>query len=97
MMINISICNDAIYKTCNHVLNTLYDTNIRFITIPTNSIETSFRIVNESGVKMSIGHSPDTGGELETILLDTDDHLIRDTLLYHNNLEDLIKYILEIK
>lgn len=96
-MNNISICNSSIYKTCNCVLNTLYDTNVRFITIPTNSIDTSFRLVNESGVKMSIGHSPDTGGELETILLDTDDHLMHDTLLYHKDTEDLIKYILEVK
>jgi hypothetical protein len=96
-MNNIPMCNDAIYKTFNYVLDTLYATDISFATIPTNYIDTSFRIVTESGVKMSICHSPDTGGELETILLDTDNSLVHDTLLYHENVEDLIKYILAVK
>lgn len=96
-MNNLSICNDAVYNTFNYVLNTLYDTDISFVTIPTNFVQTSFRIVTHSGVKMSIGHSPDTGGELETILLDTNDNLIHDTLQYHEDLDHLIKYIVEVK
>lgn len=96
-MNNISICNDAIYNTFNYVLDALYDTKISFVTIPTNSTVTSFRIVTESGVKMSIGHSPDTGGQLETILLDSDNNLMHDTLEYHADMDNLIKYIVEVK
>lgn len=90
-MENLSKCNAAVNNTYNYVRDTLSD--ISFVTVPTHFLQTSFRIVTRSGVKMSIGHSPDTGGELETILLDANDDLLDDTLEYHENLDNLVKYI----
>lgn len=67
---------------------------IIFDTVPTGMFTTSFRIITKNGQKISIGHSLDTGGELETILVNQDNTLNHDSLIYHNNREDLVEYIL---
>jgi len=44
---------------------------------------------------MSIAHTMDTCGELETIILDANGALDHDTLMYHDNREELLKYIMD--
>lgn len=95
-MNNIFACNKAICETYQYLNDNCDKTNHKYITVPTNVFMTSFRIVMESGVKLSIAHSLDTGGELETILINKDDSIDHYSLLYHKNREELIEYIIEL-
>ena len=90
------ICHKAIYETFMCLNDNHQMTKHKYITVPTGMFTNSFRIVMESGVKLSIAHPLDTGGELETVLINNDDSIDHLSLLHHNNREELINYILEL-
>lgn len=88
-MNNFHNCNKAAIET----FQCLADTKHEYVSAPSNPFATSFRIVTESGVGVSIAHSIDTNGILETILVNHDDSLNHDTLIYHESRKDLIEYL----
>lgn len=93
-MNNIILCNRAILETFYRLEENYHKLNHDYITTPSDTYSTSFKIIINSGVKISIAHTIDTGGELETVLIKDDDSLNDNTIQYHENREQLIEYIL---
>lgn len=94
-MNNIIRCNQEIMETYSFLCNKKSQTHHVVLNIPNNIFSTSFRILTNDGIKMSISHSIDTCGELETILICDNNYIDRDTTLNHKNREELLKYILQ--
>ena len=94
-MQNLLYCNQETVKTYSFLTENINKTNHEFLNVVEIMIGTSFRIKTRNNVVMSIAHTMDTCGELETIILDANGDLDHDTLMYHDNREELLKYIME--
>jgi hypothetical protein len=57
-----------------------------------NGLVTNFHMLSNNK-KLSISCSPDTGGEIETVLFTSDNKIVHDSITFHNNIDELKIYL----
>lgn len=65
----------------------------KFLNYPIDEKSNSFNISSPKNNMIIVKHSIETGGGLETILMDKNDNLKYDTLEYHDTHKDLLEYL----
>lgn len=93
MLRYLMFCKREIINTYNYLDENKEYLGIIFLSIPDNMLSTKFRIMTKNLNKISIAHTEDTSEELQTVLLNDDYTINKDSLVYHKNREDLFKYI----
>lgn len=93
MLRYLMFCKREIINTYNYLDEKKEYLGIIFLSIPDNMLSTQFRIMTKKMNKISIAHTEDTNEELQTVLLNDDYTIIKDSLVYHKNKEDLFEYI----
>jgi hypothetical protein len=90
----VQICNNKIKDIYNELLNEKNsDWEIKEQHL--NGISTNF-IIEVNKKKISIACSVDTGGEIESIKIDDSGELDNDSLMFHNDIDELRKYLVEL-
>lgn len=88
-------CHSKIVDTFQYIVDNYK--SAKFQSYPLHECSTSFILVNENNVKISIACPIDTCGELETFKFNNNNEIDNDTLEYHENNDKLLEYIKLLK
>lgn len=91
LIVKIAYCNNKIKFIYNSLIS---EHNSKWNIEKNNisNIDTNFHMLSNNE-KISIACSPDTGGEIETILFINNDKIDHDSIIFHEDINKLKKYL----